>query len=224
MGFSIDFPPLQIPDLLSLRDIHSSLTLLIPNATHEHMHGNKGKLRSMHDRMHSCGFMQSTKETYTDWDHDPEGPHLAGFILRKTLVQLLSLRKFSKSPEFCKRNLDDIARWEEIEGNYPRYPLIDDVEDALRYGDEEMYIDLSPYMNEAPLTVHYNTSVERAYNLFLSNGLRHLCVVDVHHRIRGIITRKDLTRWWRQKRWRTLSTVDGRPLEREEISLNRFIR
>ena len=69
----------------------------------------------------SCGFMDLTKGTYVEWDQESEGSHLVGFVLRKTLVQLLALRRFSKAPEFASRRLDQIAQYEEIEGNYPRY-------------------------------------------------------------------------------------------------------
>ncbi len=37
-------------------------------------------------------------------------------------------------------------------------------------------------------------SALRAHEIFVSLGLRHLCVVDSHNRVAGIITRKDLDR------------------------------
>lgn len=56
---------------------------------------------------------------------------------------------------------------------------------------EEM-LDLTPYVNEAAHRVPETFSVERAYLLFSTMGLRHLVVVDEGNRVRGIVTRKDL--------------------------------
>ena len=67
-----------------------------------------------------------------EWDEHTDGPHLVGFIHRKTLVQLLALRRFQDAPELTVRQFDKIARWDEIEGNYPRYPLVDAVVDNLQ--------------------------------------------------------------------------------------------
>jgi chloride channel 7 len=41
--------------------------------------------------------------------------------------------------------------------------------------------------------VQEDFSLARAYSLFTSMGVRHLIVVDEVNRVRGIITRKDLT-------------------------------
>lgn len=65
-----------------------------------------------------------------------------------------------------------------------------------------LYLDLRPYMNRAPLTVRQECSGERAYQVFTSLGLRHLCVVSDHNQVVGLITRKDLDHasghgWWR---------------------------
>ena len=35
-------------------------------------------------------------------------------------------------------------------------------------------------------------SLERAYIMFRTMGLRHMLVVDEHNRVKGIVTRKDL--------------------------------
>ena len=54
------------------------------------------------------------------------------------------------------------------------------------------WLDLRPYADTAPFSVQDCCSVQRAYRLFRTLGLRHLCVVDARNRLRGIITRKDL--------------------------------
>lgn len=53
-------------------------------------------------------------------------------------------------------------------------------------------LDLTPYINMAAHRVPETFSVERAYLLFSTMGLRHLVVVDENNRVRGIVTRKDL--------------------------------
>ena len=53
-------------------------------------------------------------------------------------------------------------------------------------------MDLTPYINMAAHRVPETFSVERAYLLFSTMGLRHLVVVDEHNKVRGIVTRKDL--------------------------------
>ena len=52
-------------------------------------------------------------------------------------------------------------------------------------------VDLTPYVNTSAVTVPQNFSIERAYLIFRSMGLRHLTVVDNNNRIQGIVTRKD---------------------------------
>lgn len=56
----------------------------------------------------------------------------------------------------------------------------------------EEELDLFPYINVSAYRVSENFSVEKAYLLFTTMGLRHLVVVDESNRARGIITRKDL--------------------------------
>ena len=53
-------------------------------------------------------------------------------------------------------------------------------------------LDLTPYINMAAHRVPETFSVERAYLLFSTMGLRHLVVVDECNHVRGIVTRKDL--------------------------------
>ena len=53
-------------------------------------------------------------------------------------------------------------------------------------------IDLAEYINTSAVSVSEDFSVERAYMIFRSMGLRHLTVVDEMNRVKGILTRKDL--------------------------------
>lgn len=47
---------------------------------------------------------------------------------------------------------------------------------------------LPPFLSQ----VHESFSLERAYILFSTMGLRHLVITDDHNRVKGIVTRKDL--------------------------------
>lgn len=68
-----------------------------------------------------------------------------------------------------------------------------DVQELNEHGEHgEDMVDLTPYANTSALTVPHHFSVERAYHIFRSMGLRHLTVVDDNNRIQGIVTRKDL--------------------------------
>lgn len=49
-----------------------------------------------------------------------------------------------------------------------------------------------PYMNTAPLAVRKEMSAARVHRTFVTLGMRHLCVVNSHNHVCGIITRKDL--------------------------------
>jgi chloride channel 7 len=51
---------------------------------------------------------------------------------------------------------------------------------------------LFPYINMSAYRVSESFSVEKAYLLFTTMGLRHLVVVDQSNHVRGIVTRKDL--------------------------------
>lgn len=46
-------------------------------------------------------------------------------------------------------------------------------------------IDLSPFINSSAFSVPDSHSLERTYILFRTMGLRHLTVVDQHHRVTG---------------------------------------
>ena len=46
-----------------------------------------------------------------------------------------------------------------------------------------MYMDLTPYMNPAPFSVHINSPLARVFRLFRTMGLRHLVVVDLENMV-----------------------------------------
>lgn len=85
---------------------------------------------------------------------------------------------------------EPLLRSEDFDAYYPRYPDVADM--SLSSEEASSYLDLRPYLNPTPFTVHLHAPVERAIELFHSLGLRHLVVVNDSHDVVGIITRKDL--------------------------------
>ena len=63
---------------------------------------------------------------------------------------------------------------------------------GARPDGRELLLDLTPYMNRAPLTIRADMSAARAHIIFRTLGLRHLVVVDANNRAVGMITRKDI--------------------------------
>ncbi|KAM4027303.1 chloride channel protein D-like [Anomaloglossus baeobatrachus] len=57
---------------------------------------------------------------------------------------------------------------------------------------QQLFINLEPYINKSAVAVQAHFSLQRAYVVFRTLGLRHLTVVDLHNRAVGMITRKDL--------------------------------
>ena len=84
---------------------------------------------------------------------------------------------------------DDVLDWIDLEGLYPRYLPYDD---HLSIDERRCWVDLRPYMNEAPPMISTHSVVTQAYQLFRHLGLRHLCVVDDDKDVIGLITRHEL--------------------------------
>jgi chloride channel 7 len=55
--------------------------------------------------------------------------------------------------------------------------------------DPHHTVSMAQFMDLSPLSVHGHTKVYRAHTLFVSLGLRHLCVVDEFNKLIGIVTR-----------------------------------
>eukprot|EP00008_Paramoeba_atlantica_P009645 CAMPEP_0201497812 /NCGR_PEP_ID=MMETSP0151_2-20130828/67937_1 /ASSEMBLY_ACC=CAM_ASM_000257 /TAXON_ID=200890 /ORGANISM="Paramoeba atlantica, Strain 621/1 / CCAP 1560/9" /LENGTH=106 /DNA_ID=CAMNT_0047888895 /DNA_START=94 /DNA_END=411 /DNA_ORIENTATION=- len=73
------------------------------------------------------------------------------------------------------------------------YPRVTPFEDIFITEEEKVkYMDLSPYMQLSPYSVHPITLLARVFTLFRTMGLRHLTVVDENNEPVGIITRKNL--------------------------------
>ena len=86
---------------------------------------------------------------------------------------------------------DNTVAYSKLTFTYPRFPDIEHCD--MNTADQRCWLDLRPYINAAPYIVQENATLQRTYRLFRTMGLRHLCVTDLHNRVVGVITRKDLT-------------------------------
>eukprot|EP01138_Halocafeteria_seosinensis_P012812 gb/GECG01013088.1/.p1 GENE.gb/GECG01013088.1/~~gb/GECG01013088.1/.p1 ORF type:complete len:377 (+),score=45.01 gb/GECG01013088.1/:1-1131(+) len=73
---------------------------------------------------------------------------------------------------------------------FPNFPSVDELE--FNEDEKKYYVDLRPYMNPTPYTIHAQATADRAYALFRGLGLRHLSVINDCHDCIGIITRHNL--------------------------------
>lgn len=66
------------------------------------------------------------------------------------------------------------------------------VDDLFSFLCRDCWLDLRPYLDSAPFTMNEHASVQRAYRVFRTLGLRHLIVVNKRNQVLGIVTRHDL--------------------------------
>ncbi|XP_055619852.1 H(+)/Cl(-) exchange transporter 7 isoform X2 [Toxorhynchites rutilus septentrionalis] len=125
-----------------------------------------------------------------DQTNNRDNGKLVGLILRSQLVVIL---KRSFYVEY-KRHWKDLVSIEQFRKEYPRYPNIEDINVSDDKKVKNCTIDMSIFMNPSPYSVTPETSVPRIFQLFRALGLRHLVVVTLENRVRGIITRKDFLR------------------------------
>lgn len=117
-----------------------------------------------------------------------------GLVLRWQLLVILDLKIFNENERSYERlNLETFQK------SYPSYPTLEEV---IANMDEEAYkyhVDLRSVMNPTPYIVHYSASFPRIFQIFRSLGLRHLVVIDDRNEVVGMITRKDLARYVRER-------------------------
>lgn len=65
--------------------------------------------------------------------------------------------------------------------------MLDSVEEGSL---EDQVLDLTPFINTSAVKVDESFSLERAYVVLRTLGLRHLIVVDINNCVQGIVTRK----------------------------------
>ncbi|KAL0585514.1 hypothetical protein ABG067_004655 [Albugo candida] len=131
-----------------------------------------------------------------------KAPRFAGIIYRRHLCVLLQRKDFfvEKPAPFTRKPAGETTllyndqyalSYRDIESSYPRYPTIEEIK--LDRDEQDLWMDLTPYLNPTPHTVQEQTPVPRAFRLYRSLGLRHLVVLNRRNEVCGIITRKDLT-------------------------------
>ncbi|KNC46889.1 chloride channel 7 [Thecamonas trahens ATCC 50062] len=111
-----------------------------------------------------------------------------GIILRHEIITLLKRRAFVDYANAVRSHVD----WLDFVDDYPRYPDIVDIRADIFDEDMDKFMNLSPYMNPAPITTQPVAAATAVFRLFRGLGLRHMVVVDRMRRIMGIVTRHDL--------------------------------
>lgn len=112
-----------------------------------------------------------------------------GFILRKQLLILLDKQLYHRSGETTPGMLgqEHIT----VLMNYKPLPL-ENMKLPPKEAQDELYVDLRPYMDTSHVIIQSSFHFMEAYHLFKIMGLRHLPVVDDKFQVIGIITRHDL--------------------------------
>eukprot|EP00753_Platysulcus_tardus_P014481 PLAT4376.2.p1 GENE.PLAT4376.2~~PLAT4376.2.p1 ORF type:complete len:683 (+),score=380.79 PLAT4376.2:233-2050(+) len=112
-----------------------------------------------------------------------------GLILRNQLITIIRHHAFLEKPEDVdKTSLLAIDKFSTTVSS--KIGSLDDV--VLTDEEEDMFIDMEPYMNPAPFSVRQCCLLTRVYRIFRAMGLRHLVVVDAQNQVVGMLTRKEL--------------------------------
>jgi hypothetical protein len=119
------------------------------------------------------------------------GRVLRGLILRKQLLLLLQHRAWN-SQRCIFSPLEYRHRMALLDMKTQR-SVLEEAERGLTIAERQSArLDLRPYMNRSPFSVHYDFHSVFCFRLFRSMGLRHLPVVNDTNEVVGIITRKDI--------------------------------
>ena len=118
---------------------------------------------------------------------------LCGTIARRVVCSLIKHKAFSTViPDTpLVKFASPLISWETIERVYPHYPKISDLRVSEK--ERELVLDLRPYIDVCAYTLNEQATVQRTYRMFRTLGLRHLIIVDRSNRLKGIVTRANLT-------------------------------
>ncbi|XP_069587415.1 chloride channel protein D-like isoform X2 [Ranitomeya imitator] len=138
-----------------------------------------------------------------------------GTIARLELYMLLSNSKVFQTPE-DNNSCTAVLKYQEV--TVEKLPdeawmntLLNKYSTDPQY--QQLFINLEPYINKSAVAVQAHFSLQRAYVVFRTLGLRHLIVVDLHNRAVGMITRKDLIALCLEKK---LIKMDSGKLDSDE--------
>jgi chloride channel 7 len=191
---------------------HHGFPVVVPSRRIQLSHGS-GASHAVHaQHLRVCGAQDDAKLEHHDADTDAgagaengvdgENVYLfKGIVLREQLEALLQF------PDYFVQNEHDPADALEqeqlsaiLDSRFEKRPRSADgtpepqpqFDEHLSPSQLDCYIDLAPYVDTAALTISVGFSLQLAYSLFRSLGLRHLTVVNEYNEPAGIITRKDL--------------------------------
>ena len=117
-----------------------------------------------------------------------------GLIDREQLIHLLQSRQFYKTPAQALKMRNKVG-YVDLDSKSGAGDDDDAALDVTK-ADYEMFVDVSPHVDEGAITVHRDSELYRVFRMFSSLGLRHLIVTDERRHVAGIITRKVGGGWW----------------------------
>jgi len=112
-----------------------------------------------------------------------ENGHFLGMILRNQLTLLLNRNCFWNGT----KNVNEPSFFDFCNTLHSKTTQLKD--DGK---DSKEVLNLSRFLNPAPVTVQTVTRLSRVYQLYRSMGIRHMPVVDKTNRVVGILTRQEL--------------------------------
>ena len=116
-----------------------------------------------------------------------EDGHFLGMILRNQLVLLLNRDCFFNGT----KNVNEPSFFDFCNTLHSKITLLKDSGDDTGDHDDDV-MNLSRFLNPAPVTVQTVTRLSRVYQLYRSMGIRHMPVVDKKNRVVGMLTRQEL--------------------------------
>jgi chloride channel 7 len=159
----------------------------------------KGAKKSSRLRIHQKGLPTAGSEPHLG---PGSGRVLRGLILRKQLLILLNERCWAPHlRKFCAFEMRNLMASVDMKD---AHLVLDRLSNEINDSEKASRMDLRPFMNRSPFSVHYDFHSVLCFRLFRSMGLRHLPVVNDSNEVVGIITRKDIIHPLIQEKFDTL--------------------
>lgn len=124
-----------------------------------------------------------------DLENDATGERMVGFVLRNTIVTVVSriLRGGLDQDPIMAKDFTTSLNSKRV-----LLPVQNKLNGLVAAFGADKTVDMGPYIDRSTLTVQTGFPMSKVYTLFRALGLRHLVVVDRLGRPAGIITRKEL--------------------------------